>query len=330
MRVVSLLPSASETLCLLGGSELLVGRSHECDHPSDIHDRPVLTRQITETSADPAPNPAEIDRAVSAALAEGRSLYELDAQLLRELEPDLILTQDLCAVCSIDLASVRRIAAYLNPAPEILSLNPETIEDALDDVLRVGRAVGLDDRARVEVTSLRERMHRAMEFVTPYVEGPAVASLEWTDPLYVGGHWIPQLIERAGGRHPLNPTYPKPGTGAAVGPQQAERVGGPSKRVAAEDLARSEPEALIVSPCGVDLDGARRMAHALEGSEWHRAFRSRIAARPESPGAAIVDGAQMFSRPGPRLIDAFEFLVGWLNRRPELIPDGFPWEEWNE
>jgi len=324
MRVVSLLPSASETLCLLGGSDLLVGRSHECDFPSDIHDRPVLTGQITETS----PDPAEIDRSVSAALAEGRSLYQLDAQLLRELKPDLILTQDLCAVCSIDLESVRRIASGLDPAPEILSLNPETVEAVLDDVLRVGQAIGREGRARAEATALRERMHRAMEFVTPYVEGPSVAFLEWTDPIYVGGHWTPQLIERAGGRHPLNPTYPKPGTGAAVGPQQAERVAGPSTRVGPEDVARSEPEAVIVCPCGVDLAGARAMAENLRGADWYAEFERRRAER-RVPGGAIVDGNQMFNRPGPRLFDAFEFLVGWLQDRPELIPEGFPWEEWS-
>ena len=193
MRVVSLLPSATETLCLLGGSGFLVGRSHECDHPPSVQDRPALTSQTTEfTSA------AAVDAAVSASLASGQSLYTLDAAALRALAPDVVLTQDLCDVCSIDLETVRNICASMDPAPEIVSLNPTSVEEVFDDALAVGRAVGLDREAEAAVVALRERMHSAQDHVNAYDDGPVVVFLEWTDPLYVGGHWTPQLIERAG------------------------------------------------------------------------------------------------------------------------------------
>ena len=139
MRVVSLLPSATETLCVLGGSGLLVGRSHECDEPTAILDRPSLTSQHTDILA--MGGSSGVDLAVCEALREGKSLYTLDSDRLRALRPDVILTQDLCEVCSIDLRTVRRVASTMDPVPEIVSLNPATFEDVLDDVLRVGRAV---------------------------------------------------------------------------------------------------------------------------------------------------------------------------------------------
>lgn len=315
-RVVSLLPSATETLCRIGGSGLLVGRSHECDFPTNILDRPVLTGQITDSG-----DPAAIDRAVAEAVAAGRPLYTLDAPLLSSLRPDVILTQDLCRVCSIDLQTVEQVAAAMTPRPAVVSLNPRSFEGVLDDVLTVGRAVGLERETREELVRLRERFHRAADYVTPYTDGPSVAFLEWSDPLYIGGHWTPQLIERAGGRHPLNPTAPLPGAGSGEGGQGAHRVAGKSRRVTPEELVRSKPDAVIVCPCGIALPGAREMALALEREPW---WRELPAARRGK--VALVDGNQMFNRPGPRLVDAFEWIVGWLNDRPELTPRDFPWQ----
>ncbi len=317
MRVVSLLPSATELLCFVGGRPALVGRSHECDYPAGIEGIPILTAQATP----PGSPPAEIDRLVREQLALGCSLYTLNADRLAGLRPDLILTQDLCSVCSIDLRAVRTVADRLDPRPRVLSLNPQTVEDVLDDCLRVGEAAGLADQARAAVVGLRERLFRASEFVNPYQDGPSVAFLEWTDPIFVGGHWTPQLIERAGGRHPLNPTVAVAGSGAAAGPQQAMRRAGPSVRVTPEALVESRPEALVVCPCGVGLAGVRQMARELAGQKWWGELPAVRSGR-----VALVDGNQMFNRPGPRLVDAFEWLVGWLNGRPEPIPVGFPWE----
>jgi iron complex transport system substrate-binding protein len=322
MRVVSLLPSATELLCFVGGRSALVGRSHECDFPAGpegVEELPVLTGRRTP----PGAAPAEIDRAVRDQLAGGGSLYRLNAGLLAALRPDLILTQDLCSVCSIDLETVREVAAGMSPRPRILSLNPQTVEGVLDDALRVGEAVGLGAEGRAAVVGLRERMWRAADYVNPYEDGPSVAFLEWTDPLFIGGHWTPQLIERAGGRHPLNPTVAEPGSGAAAGPQQASRRAGKSVRVTAEALVASTPGAVIVCPCGVGLDAAMEMTRALAREGWWSELSAVRAGR-----VAVVDGNQMFNRPGPRLVDAFEWLVGWLQGRPALIPAGFPWRAW--
>lgn len=316
-RVVSLLPSATESLCAVGGEHLLVGRSHECDFPASIRHLPVLTAQrIPHSTA-----PAQIDAIVSAALAQSQSLYTVDEDLLRELRPDVILTQDLCNVCSIDLAAVQRLAMSLPNSPRIVSLNPTTVEGTFDDLLSVASATGLQDRAMSAIVALRERLYRTSDFVNPFDDGPVLAFLEWTDPLFCGGHWTPQLIERAGARHPLNPTVPKPTAGAAAGPQMAERVAGKSIRIPEDALIAIRPEFLVICPCGLDLDRTRECARALAAKQWWNDLPAVRNGR-----VALVDGNQMFNRPGPRLVDAYEWLVGWLQDRSELIPPGFPWE----
>ncbi|MEM8756728.1 MAG: ABC transporter substrate-binding protein [Planctomycetota bacterium] len=319
MRIVSLLPSATEIVDLLGAGGKIVGRSHECDHPPGL-DAPVLTAQRTAFT-----EPAAVDAQVSASLAAGESLYTLDVGRLAELAPDVILTQDLCDVCSIDLhtvrAAARTIAERTGNEPAVVSLNPETIEGVIDDVLTVGRAIGRATQARDAAVTLRGRFHTAQDYVNPYDEGPVVGFMEWTEPVFVAGHWSVQMIERAGGRHPLSPTEPKPGTGLAVGPQQAERVAGKSVRVSNEAFAESSPELLVITPCGLSLDQTREAAERLRGQAW---FDGLPAVR--SGRVALVDGNQHFNRPGPRLAEAFEFLVGFVQDRPELIPGGFAWE----
>ncbi len=317
MRIVSLLPSATEIVCLLGAGDRLVAVSHECDHPPGL-DLPELTAPRTD-----AREPSAIDRQVREALRAGETLYTLNDEMLRKLRPDLILTQDLCSVCSIDLARVQRIVRELAdsglPVPRVLSLNPQTIEDVFDDILRVGRAIGCEDRARREVVALRDRLWRLQEYVNPYLDGPSVALLEWTDPLFCAGHWTVQMIERAGGRHLLNPTRdPLEGTGAGL--QAGQRRAGPSRQVTIDEFVRTRPEIVVVAPCGLDLDRARTELARLGARSW---FADLPAAR--SARLFAVDGNQMFNRPGPRLVDAFAFLVAIINDRPELIPDAFPY-----
>lgn len=314
-RIVSLVPSATEALALVGGLSRLVGRSHECDFPPGLGHVPVLTapRVLGGT-------PAQIDASVSRSLAESASLYTLDAERLASLKPDFILTQTLCDVCSIDLASVERAVRGSSPGATILTLSPSGIEDVLDDVARIARAAGLEDEGARAVVSLRERLFAASEFVNPYDDGPCVGFLEWTDPLFGAGHWTAQMIERAGGRHPLNPTRPDPGAGAASGPQVAQRLAGNSRRLTPDELVASAPEWLVIAPCGVSLADALTHARALAGLPWWGALPAVKSGR-----VAVVDGNQMFNRPGPRLVDAFEWLVGWLNNRPGLVPPGFPW-----
>lgn len=321
MRVVSLLPSATESLCLIGGQHLLVGRSHECDFPpsESLRSLPVLTAARTNSSA----SPAEIDAQVRKALHQNtpQSLYSLDISALTALEPDLILTQSLCDVCSIDLAAVQAAASRMKKPPSIVNLNPTTIESVFDDIITIGEAVRLDHHALEAVTILRNRMYAAADYANPYAAGINVAFIEWADPIFIGGHWTPQLIERAGGIHPLNPTTPIDNAGGAVGPiGQTQRTAGKSIRVPFDILAASRPEAIIIAPCGRTLAQARTDAFILtQQPGWHDLPAVR------NGRVALVDGNAYFNRPGPRLVEAFEWLTGWLNERPALIPSGFSW-----
>ena len=298
MRVVSLLPSATELLCAVGGESTLVGRSHECDYPASITHLPTLTTQRVT-----AGDSASIDREVRAALGEhnAASLYALDADLLRQLQPDVILTQDLCEVCSIDLNAVRAVAESITPTPTVLSLNPSSLDDIFDDILRVGEAVGRPAKARDAMIALRERYWAAREYVNAYVPGPEVAVLEWMDPLFVAGHWTPQLVQDAGGVHSLN------------------APGAKSRQIEPEELLESGPERLIICPCGYDLQAIERELPALQSQRWWKLLPA-----VQDQRVALVDGNQMFARPGPRLVDAFTWLVGWFNERPELTAAPFP------
>ena len=307
MRVVSLLPSATELLASVVDAETLtrtfVGRSHECDFPAGLDAVPILTKARTHGGAS-----ADIDAEVSAALAAGTgtgtSLYELDEQLLAELAPDVILTQSLCDVCSIDLRTVERIAAKLPKRPVVVNLDPKSIFDVFDDLLRVGEACGLAQRAENAMVALRARYWSAVDYVNPYIPGPEVLFLEWTDPPFCGGHWTPALIEAAGARHSLNVAGVK------------------SRRVSPEEILESAPERVVVCPCGFDLARVRQEYDALTKTNWWPLLPAVLEARPGA--IALVDGNQMFNRPGPRLVDAFEWLVAWINGRDEVVPPSFP------
>jgi iron complex transport system substrate-binding protein len=302
MRVVSLLPSATELLCASGGAPLLVGRSHECDFPDSILDRPVLTSPRTcglESAA--------IDLEVRESLARGESLYVLDEQLLRALSPDVILTQDLCEVCSIDLNTVRRAAAAMTPSPCVISLNPATFDDVLDDLLRVANAVGLATQGQAAAVALRARYWQARDHVPSFTDGPEIAFLEWMDPLFIGGHWTPGLIGDAGGRHSLN------------------EAGMKSRRVSPEELVASRPEGIVICPCGYTLDRIRAEIDVLAGQSWWLDLPAVRRGR-----VALVDGNQMFNRPGPRLVEALEWLVGWIHDRNDIMPPRFPWARLRE
>lgn len=320
MRVVSLVPSATEIVARIGGLDLLVGRSHECERPGAVRRLPALTRP--RTSYSPEAGAGAIDWAVTEGIAGAGSLYVLDEEMLRRLDPDVVLTQDLCGVCSIDLVSVRSALSmpkHSGRRCEIVSLHPETFEAVLDDHLTVGRAIGLEAEAGRAVFELRGRWLEAESYVNPYTEGPVVGFLEWTDPLYIAGHWVAQMIERAGGRHPLNECVARPGAGAGAGLQSGQRVAGRSIRVPGEVFAASRPEFLVICPCGLPLEQAKIEAARLRERVWWGDLPAVKAGR-----VAVVDG-RWFSQPGPSLVDCFAWLVGWLNDRPELMPRDLPW-----
>lgn len=330
MRIVSLIPSGTEIVALLGAESMLVARSHECDFPVHLHSIPKLTSQRTHFDPESGISAKDIDAQVSQSVQSGEPLYDIDEAQLRSLKPDLIITQDLCSVCSIDLDSIRAVASSLPNEPQILALNPRSIEDILDDIYRVADAIGsqvpgFEDRAMHQVVKLRQRMDRAEEHINPYDDGPVCGFMEWTDPIYVAGHWNVQLIERAGARHPLNEAVIQPGSGAAVGPQQAQRIAGHSIAVPSELFCATKPQYLVIAPCGLNLDAAIKETNRLfTDTQW---FKELPAVRNNR--VAIVDGNHMFNRPGPRVVDALEFMVGWLNHRPQLIPSDFPWVHWS-
>lgn len=262
----------------------------------------MLTSQITHASSS-----AEIDRQVRAALKDGGSgaaLYRLDEAALKALRPDVILTQDLCEVCSIDLRTVQRVASEMRPSPRIVNLNPASILQVFDDLLRVGEAVGLEQLAQTAMVDLRERYWSAIDFVNPYVPGPEVLFLEWCDPPFGGGHWTPELVRAAGGRHSLGEAHAK------------------SRQLSPEEIVEAAPDRVVVCPCGFGLERAWQELEVLRRTRWWPMLPAVMEGRPDA--IAVVDGNQMFNRPGPRLVDAFRWMVGWLNDRPELVAPGFP------
>ena len=310
-RVASVLPSATESLCLIGGADLLVGRSHEDNFPPEITHLPILTGQKTTfTTA------KEVDAQVSAAMAAGQSLYTLDVEKIKELRPDVILTQDICQVCAIDLQTVERVAASLNPPPEVVSLNPESVQDVLAGLLQIGDAVGMRAQAEAAHASLSRRVDCIDEAVRSHLakgfKRPSVAFIEWPDPIYVGGHWTPQLIYRAGGRHPLN---------EGPGDDKGANGAGKSFAVHAESVVETQPDIVIVCPCGLDLPSTRREAARLQAMPWWADLPAVKSGR-----VYLVDGDAMFNRPGPRLIEALEWLASILLEKPQFAPVGFPFE----
>ena len=297
MRVVSLVPSATELLHAMGCGDLLVGRSHECDWPKAVSDLPVLTRPRTT-----ATDPLDIDAQVQDTMEQSGSLYELDTDLLNALQPDVIVLQDTCTVCSIDRPTVEAAMGAGTLQARLLSLNPHCVEDIFDDLLQLGEALDRPGQARRAMVDLRAIWWETQDVVNPYVDGPATVVIEWVDPLYVAGHWTPQLIAAAGGRQDL------------VAPGSASRI------VTPEELLAQQVERLILAPCGVPLEMCTRHLQTLRDTNWW----PLLPAVMES-GVAMVDGTSSFSRPGPRLMQTHRWLTGWLQNRPTLIPSGYPW-----
>jgi len=285
MRIVSLVPSATETLFALGVGAEIAAVTHECDYPPAALDLPRVTRDVIG----PGLAPDAIDRAVRELTEQGRSIYELDEPRLRALAPDLIVTQALCGVCAVSVDDVRAIAARLDPAPRIVSLDPHTLGEVLGDVTTLAGEVGAAPAGAALVSDAAARLDRVRAAVAD-ARPLRVAALEWLDPVYVGGHWVPQLIEYAGGIDLLG------------------LPGEPSERRSWDEVAATEPEVVVAMPCGYDVERAAEEGH-------------RFAAELAALGAAkviVADAAAWFSCPGPRLIDGLEWLAHALH--PQLVP----------
>ena len=284
MRIASLLPSATEIVCALGMADALVGVSHECDHPADVvRGLPKLTR-----SAIPAGlTSAEIDAEVSSRLDRGASLYVLDEEALAALRPDFIITQELCDVCAVSFGEVCRASTRLPGDPRVISLAPPTLTAIFDDVQIVSAAIGIPERGQALAATLRARVARVSEVVAAHaVSRPRVYAMEWLDPPFAAGHWVPEMIAAAGGEEVLG------------------RAGQPSFRVTWEAVLAARPEIVLLIPCGYDAEAAQREWDALPkpaGWETIPAVRNgRVYA---------VDANSYCSRPAPRVVDGIEQLA---------------------
>eukprot|EP00754_Rhynchopus_humris_P038361 Rhum_TRINITY_DN20992_c0_g1::Rhum_TRINITY_DN20992_c0_g1_i1::g.172822::m.172822/K02016/ABC.FEV.S; iron complex transport system substrate-binding protein len=318
-RVVSVLPSATEVLCIIGADDLLVGRSHEDNFPEYITDRPILTASKANLEGMTA---LEIDTQVSEMLHSGSSLYVLNEELLASLNPEVILTQDICAVCAVDLDTVRRVSQRIFPTPRVVSLNPQSLRDVLDDIELVGAAVGMYDAGVAAKKRMEDRIATAMAAVDRTRPRKKVAFIEWSNPIYVGGHWTPQIIKMAGGEHTLNEcAYDGNAEGSHDGSLYGATGGaGKSFPIPPEQVVASDPDVVIICPCGFKMPESQKEADNLYNNmEWYRSLRA-----VKNGDIYVVDGDAMFNRPGPRLVDCLEWLVSLLQNRPDLCPKDFP------
>jgi iron complex transport system substrate-binding protein len=283
MRVVSLLPSATEILFAIGAGDRVVGVTHECDFPAEARTRPHLTSSLLPAELDAA----GIDRHVRASVHAGSSLYGLDARALAALEPDLIVTQELCAVCAVSYEIVDRAAKRLRGDPRVVSLEPSSLEDVFSTIAFLGELVDARDGAAHVLMELRSRVDALRERVSTR-KRERVLVLEWTDPPMSGGHWTPGLVEVAGGE----PVLGNPGANSRV--------------LAWDEIAAADPDVVIVAPCGFDLARAQHEIAALPPAAAH-AFASLRAVREGR--AYAMDGNAFVNRPGPRLVDTAELFA---------------------
>jgi iron complex transport system substrate-binding protein len=290
VRIVSLVPHATELLFALGLGADVVGVTHECDFPPAAGERPRVTRDVLASGL----SAAAIDAAVRERTLAGEAIYELDRDALAALEPDLIVTQALCPVCAVSYEEVAQVAKTLPSTPRVIALDPKTLGETLGDVRTVAEATGRREQGVELVRTAAARIDRVRLAVRTQPR-PRVAALEWLDPVYVAGHWTPQLIELAGGEDVLG------------------LPGEPSQTVSWDELAAAEPEVVVVMPCGYDAP----RAHA-EAVTYARELATLNAGR-----IVAVDASAYFSRPGPRLLDGLELLAHILHpERIAAVPAG--------
>ena len=304
MRICSLLPSSTEIVFALGLGDRLAGVTHECDFPAEAASIPAVTRSLIDHSESSS---AEIHRHVSEAVHAGSSIYGLDQALLERIDPGLVLTQELCDVCAVSYGEVQR-AVRLLPSDggnerTVLSLEPTTLGGVLDTITSVGEAAGAVERA-VEVTAaLRRRIDAAEAAAAGAGRRPRVFAMEWLDPPFVGGHWVPEMIRLAGGSDGLG------------------RAGQPSVQATWADIAAYDPEVVVLMPCGYHLEACLdEFRETPMPPEWEGLTAVK------SGEVYVVDGSSFYNRPGPRVVDGLEILAEILH--PEIFPRAHPESDW--
>lgn len=281
MRIVSLLPSATEIICLLGLEDRLVGVTHECDYPESVRGLPKVTRTLIPTDA----TSAEIDRLVQERLRGKRALYTLDMPALERLRPELIVTQALCDVCAVAEEEVRAAACTLPGLPRVINLEPETLSQVFDAVRQVAVAAGVPERGDEVVARLQARVDAVVARATVRTHRPRVALLEWLDPPFSSGHWSPELVRLAGGVEVLG------------------REGEKSRKLRWEEVIAAAPEVVMIACCGFTVERTMEEIGVLDAvpgwADLPAVRNGRV---------SVVDGSAYFSRPGPRLVESMELM----------------------
>lgn len=291
MRIVSLLPSTTEILFAIGAGAKVLGVTFECDYPPDARSRQVVSLPTMQTGL----SPAEIDAVVRERMAAGEELYRLDRDALRQIDPDLVITQDLCAVCAVDVNTVDAAMDFLGCDGRVLTIDPSTLDEVLASIATIGAATDIGESAERVVAALQARLDRVAAEIAD-LPRPRVAVLEWTDPPFNAGHWVPDMVAAAGGISVLGTS------------------GSRSTQISWQDVSEAAPEVIVVAPCGYHLADARRLAAKV------------VAAGVLPSGVPVwaVDADSAFVRPGPRLVDGVEALAAICHPdrfgpRPDLV-----------
>ncbi len=299
-RICSLLPSATEIVCSLGLRDRLVAITHECDFPPQVAGLPRITSSAIDHETSDS---HRIHRHISRAVHEGSSIYHLDQHLLEQLDPDLILTQELCDVCAVSYSIVAGAVRTLEGPARVLSLEPTSVGEIIGTIRTVGREAGVPERAENLAAGLQERIEAVRSKAAPLDSRPRVFAMEWLDPPFVGGHWVPEMIDLAGGVD-------------VVG-----KAGGPSRELPWDEIEAAKPEVVVLMPCGFDLQRTLdETARTPCPSPWKRLEAVR------SGRVYAVDGSGYFNRPGPRIVDGLEILAEILH--PEVFERRMPASSW--
>ena len=292
LRIVSLLPAATEIVAALGLIDNIVGVSQECDFPDEVNAKPRVTRCPIHNAGLTS---REVDKWVRRSLRENGTIYTIDEKLMHELRPDVILTQKLCDVCAVGYGTVARLAETLPGPPEVVNLEPSSLSDIFEDIRRVGKICAVSERAEEVLADLSRRVESVRKRAEKIDHRPKCFLMEWVDPPFCAGHWGPELVEIAGGEDPLG------------------RKHQPSVEIKWEAVLEAQPEVIVLALCGYNVDRAKRDYKLLKGFPGFDSFPAAQNGRVH-----VVDASAYFSRPGPRIVDSLEILAAILH--PDLFP----------